>query len=291
MSAPEFIVRSYGGGADVGQLSEEMGANDLTFAFAPDTGWTETWGANIGSPLGTSGPFTVVIDRFTGTVEKILCSAVNLTTGVVTVYNSGGFSGRGYDGTTAQGHVPNGSTSGVQTCWSAAEAFEANQAVFGLLGGSPANGQFLSWSSGAPLWTTGPAFPGAWTAYTATWSASGTQPAIGNGALLGYYSKIGRQVTMSINVTSGSTTTYGSGSYAFALPFAAASTRGQILPVYFNDETNGWSGTGLISTSATTVIPYTNSGGSNGDLQIFGAGQFTTTGQVLQIQGTYESST
>ena len=146
MTAPKFVVRSYGGSADVAQLVEEIGATDVSFTIAPDTGWTEL----DGSPLGTVGPFCVVIDRFTTSVEKILCSAINLTTGVVTVFTSSGYSGRGYDGTTAQAHVPNGSTSGVQTCWSASEAYEANQAVaylLGTAGGTPSLGEVLTWQS------------------------------------------------------------------------------------------------------------------------------------------------
>ena len=150
-SGPLYITRSYGGGAVVAQLQQTMEAGDLSFALSTTTGWTDI----NGNPLGTTGPFTVVIDRFTDTVEKILCTSVNLTTGVVQVYNSGGFSGRGYDGTTAQAHVPSGSTSGVQTCWSSVEAFEANAAVsyvLGDAGGTPSNGQVLTWNGTTPEW-------------------------------------------------------------------------------------------------------------------------------------------
>lgn len=133
MPAPQYVIRSYGGGADVGQLTQEMGSTDTAFTITPTTGWLQ----DDGQPLGTDGPFTVVVDRFTASVEKILCSAINLGTGSVAVYVdiSDGWSGRGYDGTTPQAHVPGGSTAGVQTCWSSAEAQEANQAVFDVLGG------------------------------------------------------------------------------------------------------------------------------------------------------------
>ena len=133
MPAPQYVLRSYGGGAVVAQLTEAMGSGDQSFAINPTTNWLE----DDGNPLGTVGPFTVVIDRFTASVEKILCSSVDLVTGVVEVYvdPSDGWSGRGYDGTAPQAHVPGGSPSGVQTCWSSAEAMEANQAVFDVLGG------------------------------------------------------------------------------------------------------------------------------------------------------------
>ena len=64
----------------------------------------------------------------------------------------------------------------------------------------------------------------AWTAYTPTWTSSGTAPAKGNGTLVGYYAKVGRVVTVKIALTSGSTTTFGTGAYLFSLPLPAAVT-------------------------------------------------------------------
>jgi hypothetical protein len=63
----------------------------------------------------------------------------------------------------------------------------------------------------------------AWTAYTPTWTAS-TNPALGNGTLTGRSMKIGRNVLCQIILTTGSTTTYGSGQYSFGLPSALASS-------------------------------------------------------------------
>ena len=57
------------------------------------------------------------------------------------------------------------------------------------------------------------------TAYTPAWTASVTDPAIGNGSLTGYYLKIGKLVTCQIRLAPGSTTTFGSGSWRFSLPF------------------------------------------------------------------------
>ncbi len=132
MPAPQYVRRSYAGGAEAAAIVNQMGSTDTSFTIASTTGWVE----EDGSPLGTIGPFTVAIDLYTPSVEKVLCSAINLLTGVVTVYVAGdGWSGRGYDGTTAQAHVPGGSTSGVQPCWSSVEADEANQAVYDVLGG------------------------------------------------------------------------------------------------------------------------------------------------------------
>ena len=64
----------------------------------------------------------------------------------------------------------------------------------------------------------------AWTAYTPTWTSTGTAPSKGNGTLVGYYGKVGRVVTAKIALTSGSTTTFGTGAYLFSLPLPAAVT-------------------------------------------------------------------
>ena len=64
----------------------------------------------------------------------------------------------------------------------------------------------------------------AWTSYTPLWTSSGTAPALGNGTIVGYYAKAGRLVTAKIAMEGGSTTTFGTGSYSFSLPFTAAVT-------------------------------------------------------------------
>lgn len=125
MAEPTYVVRSYAGGAALASLVQNIGPTDLSFTISPTTGWVQ----KDTNPLGTAGPFTVCLDRFNPNAEKILCSAINLSTGVVTVYSSGGWNGRGYDGSAASSHVA-GAT--VQPVFSAEEAYEANQTAAGL---------------------------------------------------------------------------------------------------------------------------------------------------------------
>lgn len=146
MPQPEYVLRSYGGGAATAQLTQEMGSTDTTFTITSTTGWTENGGTN---PLGTVGPFTVVIDNGTASRESILCRSIDLTSGLVTVFvDTDGWSGRGYDSTSAVAHVPGGTSSGVMPAWSSLEAAEANQAVFDLLGAGGIS------SLGVPIGTT-----------------------------------------------------------------------------------------------------------------------------------------
>ena len=54
--------------------------------------------------------------------------------------------------------------------------------------------------------------------YTPTWYGSVSNPAIGNGTIVGRYHRRGRLVTLWLRVLMGSTTTYGSGLWSFSLP-------------------------------------------------------------------------
>ena len=65
---------------------------------------------------------------------------------------------------------------------------------------------------------------GKWQSYTVSWSAEYTNPAIGNGTLIGRYTQIGKTVMGSIYLKCGSTTTYGSGAWFFRLPKTVANS-------------------------------------------------------------------
>lgn len=56
--------------------------------------------------------------------------------------------------------------------------------------------------------------------YTPAWTASGTAPAIGNGSLKGRYLKLGALWIVFLDWFSGSTSTYGTGTWSFSLPSA-----------------------------------------------------------------------
>ncbi|SED27286.1 hypothetical protein SAMN05216532_4024 [Streptomyces sp. 2231.1] len=94
-------------------------------------------------------------------------------------------------------------------------------------------------------------FFGAWTVYTPTWTASTTNPSLGNGSITGRYMKIGRSVFVHIQLTMGSTTTFGSGNYNFSLPFAAASTGIADLGLAQLLGTNRWLGQVVLSSAAS----------------------------------------
>lgn len=65
-----------------------------------------------------------------------------------------------------------------------------------------------------------------WTSFTPAWTSTGTAPSLGNGTILGRHKLVGKMATVTFEQVMGSTTTFGTGNYAWSLPFTAASPGG-----------------------------------------------------------------
>jgi len=133
-----YGLRSYSGKARATTLAASLTESATTFQVTDASTWTE--GPGYTFPLGHSGYFVVSVDYGTSTEEKILCSAVNTSTGVVTVVT------RGYDGLTPAGTGPGNAHSANATVipvFSAAEAIEVNYAVSETVGTVTTAGDML----------------------------------------------------------------------------------------------------------------------------------------------------
>ena len=130
-----FLRRYFAGGGTSTTLAGGMASGDTSFTISSATGWP-----------GASGSFGVVIDRGTGSEEKIICASNATTT--VTVATSG----RGADGTSATTHNA-GAT--VSLCALALDFDEANQ-ISHLLGNGTV-GQVLGGGGAGTLPTWGAA--------------------------------------------------------------------------------------------------------------------------------------
>lgn len=127
---------------------------------------------------------------------------------------------------------------------------------------------------------------GAWTTYTPTWTAASSNPSLGNGTLLGRYSQIGKTVAFRIFLSIGSTTTQGSGTWRFALPFASPSDGSdQVVNGFFAPSGGVTPMTGTILSGGTLISELVSPAPnvlneSNANM---------SAGNVLAIAGTYES--
>jgi hypothetical protein len=93
--------------------------------------------------------------------------------------------------------------------------------------------------------------------YTPQWASTGTQPAIGDGTLVGQYRLHGMAVIARIRQTNGASTTYGTGTYTWSLPMAAATfTNGAYAGsgrVFDNNTTTTYVGFANIGSAGTTI--------------------------------------
>lgn len=95
-------------------------------------------------------------------------------------------------------------------------------------------------------------------AYTPVWTASSVNPAIGNGSIVGRYLNLGGYCTIvRVIVTMGSTTTYGTGSYAISLPVTPELIAAGHFMAYVQDVSAGgtiYNGRGFISGSTVLLL-------------------------------------
>ena len=134
-----------------------------------------------------------------------------------------------------------------------------------------------------------PSIAAPWTAYTPSWTSSGTLPALGNGTAVGYYNQIGKSVDFRFTLTFGSTSTFGTGNYYFSLPIQAAA--GYILFQPF-----GWA-IGTPAGSRNNGVAVLNNTSTIQVMQPGGASMWAPTypgawasANYIQITGRYEAA-
>lgn len=126
---------------------------------------------------------------------------------------------------------------------------------------------------------------GTWTAYTPSWTSSGTAPALGNGTAAGAYVQLGDTIHFYATVTMGSTSTYGTGAYFLSMPFVAVSGPTQTLAANFQGAT-GYIGAAVLYSGAGSAYLYV-SGGTN----VGPTAPFTfANGHSISMSGTYRKA-
>ncbi|MFD3333508.1 hypothetical protein ACFWV1_12810 [Streptomyces sp. NPDC058700] len=132
----------------------------------------------------------------------------------------------------------------------------------------------------------------AWTTYTPTWTAT-VNPSLGNGSVVGRYKKLGRLVNFQIDLTMGSTTTYGTGAWGLTLPFTAASSSGSRVGVAQALGASRFGGQIIVSPGASGIGAFfpASSAASNYSSAAAAVPFAWAANNELRITGTYESAT
>lgn len=133
--------------------------------------------------------------------------------------------------------------------------------------------------------------PGAWTTYTSAWTSTGTAPAIGNGTISARYSITGNTVNVAITLVAGGSTTFGTGTYSFSLPFAVASGIGvtAIGTCQVLDGTR-WAGQVPLAAGTSTLSPFMSTSATDPRLSALSGTvpQTLTTSAQIRISAVYE---
>ncbi len=97
--------------------------------------------------------------------------------------------------------------------------------------------------------------------YTVSWTASTTNPTLGNGTLIGRYTVRNSLCRVQIELTFGSTTAAGSGTYNFSLPITHSTGWGKSLgTVYILDSgTTNYTGVAIVDAGASIINIAINS--------------------------------
>lgn len=76
---------------------------------------------------------------------------------------------------------------------------------------------------------------GTWANYSVTWTADSSAPSLGDGELVGRYSRIGNVVFVRMTFDAGASTTFGSGFWGFSLPVTGVDSSASLGTAYAMD--------------------------------------------------------
>lgn len=106
---------------------------------------------------------------------------------------------------------------------------------------------YLPWTAGTDITADDlNAMVGTWQSYTPSWMSTGTAVSLGNGSIWGRYVIMGNTCVVNIQMVCGTTTTFGSGTYYWTMPFTSAN------PI---DGTSNW-GAGMGSARAHNAAAW-----------------------------------
>lgn len=127
----------------------------------------------------------------------------------------------------------------------------------------------------------------------ANWTATTTNPTIGNGTWVGKYLQVNKYVDFWVTITVGSTTTVGSGIYQITLPVAPVSGHPCIFEVQYVDSStsaNYRGTTQFVSGSKVNLLYDASTAGGALSGLTNAAPAVPATGDTYKITGSYEAA-
>lgn len=260
------VLRLYEGGA----------GNKWT--AAADENWYAAYTWDTGSAQTLRGPYTALTmkkrARLTVTVPP---APAGVSSG--RVYLKKGTTNPGATATVVNMRSNGNTTAGVLTVVSADFGTSDNPSSSGVGTGTA---HLVKDGDGNELLSA----DSVWTAYTPVWTAASSNPSPGNATLTGRWKRVGRIVEFQITLTTGSTTTNGSGGYRFTLPVAAQTS-----------QTGTAVGSALFNPVSGTVTGFTVGLFSSTQVMAWASGPMSAanpmaaaTGDLISLRGTYEAA-
>lgn len=130
----------------------------------------------------------------------------------------------------------------------------------------------------------------AWATWTPTWAATTTNPTLGNGTLDAAYINTGKLFVFQLDLTFGSTTTAGSGTYSFTLPVTPASAgRLQFNGVLFDTSASAtYPIVGLYTGGVISLRQFPTTAGNPLAALTHASPVTLATGDVISLGGVFE---
>lgn len=129
-----------------------------------------------------------------------------------------------------------------------------------------------------------------WTSYTPTWTASTSNPVIGNGTISGRYRRSANSdiVHFQLRVAMGSTTTYGSGVYRFTYPSSPAPSATALTYLVAVGHVYDASSTAIYTLAARSESTYMVVGTGAGSILTPTVPVTWANGDIITLNGWYQ---
>jgi hypothetical protein len=186
--------------------------------------------------VAVPGSNTQVVYNNNGNFDASAIFTVDIDSNVVTI--TGNTVSNNFIGTLANGNsnIAIGANSNITISAEGNTVVTINGSEANITGNIVANNAIIN----TDLTVNTQNWSSEWSTYSPSWTASSSNPAIGNGTIVGRYKQTGKTVQVYARVAMGNTTTFGSGTWRISLPVTASNDYNAILNTVLLDAGTRW---------------------------------------------------